>query len=75
MLTTERIGDVAGTLWSTLRRKNGKGCTVSELKKTKGCTPDEALAAIGWLAREGKVNLEAQGRKMVFHLIEEDQFV
>jgi hypothetical protein len=72
MLTPDRIGDVAGVVWERLRKNEGKGCTVTELKKIRGCTGDEVLAALGWLAREGKLCIESQGRKTVFTLVEEE---
>lgn len=72
MLDTERIGNVAGLLWNRLRQQNGKGCTISELKKTRGCTPDEVVAALGWLAREGKISVDQDGRRTVLTLVEHE---
>src|SRR5690606_13866151 len=54
-MTNERVGRAAGVVWAHLREREEKGSTLNELKrKVEGFTADEIVAAIGWLAREGK---------------------
>ena len=55
-----RIGETAGKIYQLLK-KNGE-CTFETLHKESGMN-DVALLnqAIGWLSREGKLNLEKRG--------------
>lgn len=55
-MNNEIIGSNAGLVWSALTAKNGQ--TIKELKKTTKIKTDKVLfAALGWLAREGKLNI------------------
>ena len=67
-MTSDRIGLAAGALWKKLHDKNGAGLSFTEVKKLTGFTPDEAAAAIGWLAREGKLSFQTESRKCVVRL-------
>ncbi len=50
------IGINAGNVWNTL---NGKeGVNLKDLKKATKLAEKDLYAALGWLAREGKVELE-----------------
>ncbi|MGQ9592365.1 MAG: winged helix-turn-helix domain-containing protein [Planctomycetota bacterium] len=62
-MTPERIGEAAGALWRRLHAKGGEGVSLSELRKLPGFTPDEAIAGIGWLAREGKLCFRTNGKR------------
>lgn len=68
MLDPDTIGSAAGAIWNRLREMNGEGCSVSSLKKTREFTNDEVAAGIGWLAREGKIDVLSDGRKVVLRL-------
>lgn len=59
------IGTHAGAVWNVLHEKGGIDLT--QLKKETKLTDKELVAAIGWLAREGKVQSEEtkKGRKTV----------
>jgi hypothetical protein len=72
ILNSERIGKAAGAIWGKLHSRGKEGVTLADLKKASGFTADEALAGIGWLAREGKLCFEPQGRKFVVKLVEEE---
>ena len=50
------IGNNAGVIWNALNT-NGK-MSESKLKKETGLASAEFYTALGWLAREGKLNLE-----------------
>ena len=52
----EHIGSVAGAIWHYLE-ENGEA-TVTKLTRELGETERTVLMAIGWLAREGKLDFE-----------------
>ncbi|HAP50737.1 MAG: winged helix-turn-helix domain-containing protein [Muribaculaceae bacterium] len=56
-MNVEIIGNWAGAAWNALDAANGN-LTVKGLKKATKLKEKELYAAIGWLAREGKVNVE-----------------
>lgn len=53
----EVIGTNAGAIWNALNENNGQ--TVKALKKATKLKDKEIFAALGWLAREGKISLAA----------------
>ena len=57
-MNVETIGLWAGATWNALNDANST-LTVKGLKKATKLKEKELYAAIGWLAREGKVNVEA----------------
>ena len=52
------IGNNAGVIWNVLNA-NGK-MTETKLKKESGLGSAEFYTALGWLAREGKLNVESE---------------
>ena len=74
-LNAERIGKAAGAVWNKLHARAKDGVTLTDLKKVTGFTADECLAGIGWLAREGKLCFETQGKKSVVKLVHEEIYV
>ena len=54
------IGNNAGLVWNALNA-NGK-MTETKLKKETGLASAEFYAALGWLAREGKVSVVVETR-------------
>ena len=54
------IGNNAGLVWNALNT-NGK-MTETKLKKETGLASAEFFAALGWLAREGKLNVVTETR-------------
>ena len=54
------IGNNAGLVWDALNA-NGK-MTETKLKKETGLASAEFFAALGWLAREGKLNVVTETR-------------
>lgn len=55
-MNNELIGTNAGLVWNALNVKNGQ--TSKELKKATKLKTDKVLyAALGWLAREGKLSI------------------
>lgn len=54
------IGNNAGVIWNVLNA-NGK-MTETKLKKESGLGSAEFYTALGWLAREGKLNVVVEER-------------
>lgn len=71
-MSTETIGKAAGTVWKRLFEKGATGLTVAEVKKTPGFSADEAIAGLGWLAREGKLCFREVGKKQVVSLVDQE---
>jgi hypothetical protein len=63
-----QIGEAAGLVWKTLS-KNGP-LTTAKLVKAMGEPRDTVMQAIGWLAREDKINIEDDGRTRIISLRE-----
>lgn len=59
---TEQIGINAGKVW-TILDENGRQ-NVKEIKKVTKLTEKDLYAALGWLAREGKIALEAEEKEV-----------
>ena len=64
----ELIGTNAGLVWQALD-KLGKMDTKALKKATKLRTDKELYAAIGWLAKEGKLHFDQSGDELVVELI------
>jgi len=56
----DSIGEIAGRVWLYLSQ-NGK-VSASKLIREVGTPRDSTQRAIGWLAREDKINIEKAGR-------------
>ena len=54
-MNTEVIGVNAGTVWVALSGAEGLG--IKQLKKITKLKDKEVYAALGWLAREGKIEM------------------
>ncbi|MCM1067455.1 MAG: winged helix-turn-helix domain-containing protein [Muribaculaceae bacterium] len=54
-MNNETIGTYAGTVWVALNGADALG--VKQLKKVTKLKDKEVFAALGWLAREGKVTV------------------
>jgi hypothetical protein len=58
IMEINNIGNNAGILWNVLNA-NGK-MTETKLKKESGLGSAEFYTALGWLARESKINVEVE---------------
>ena len=65
-LTGDAIGEAAGAVWSCLSTDGPQ--TMAKLKKAVDAPADNVLAAIGWLAREGKLTFETSGKSVTISL-------
>jgi DNA-binding transcriptional regulator GbsR (MarR family) len=54
---TDFIGNAAGIIWSYLDQQS-KPVTLSTLKKETDVSSTVMMMALGWLAREGKIDIE-----------------
>lgn len=59
-MSNEVIGEAAGKIWKYLD-ENGDA-SVSKVAKETGLGKTEVQRAIGWLAKEGKLEFEVSGR-------------
>ena len=64
----ERIGKTAGAIWHLLDRDGPMSLT--QLVKEIAEPRDTVMQGLGWLAREGKVDVEEVGRKRSVSLCE-----
>lgn len=55
-MNIETIGTNAGSVWTALNEAEALG--VKQLKKITKLKDKEVFAALGWLAREGKINID-----------------
>ena len=62
----EQIGHTAGAVWSLLFERGE--LSLVAVKKEIDAPADVVLAAIGWLAREGKLDFSATGRNVLLSL-------
>ena len=67
-MNAEKIGTFAGQVWNALNEANPS--TLKDVKKASKLKEKELYAAIGWLAREDKLNIEAteDGKDLVLTL-------
>ena len=65
-MMNELIGTAAGQVWEYL--SNNEEVTMAAMKKDLELKGDEATMAIGWLAREDKVELSKKGASVKIRL-------
>ncbi len=67
------IGTNAGIIWNLLN--NNQRWNIAELREASGLTEKEIYTAIGWLARENKIEIEqSQNGEEVYYLLIEYYF-
>ena len=59
-ICTAQIGETAGLVWHALQKVGPM--SFAKLTKQVGAPRDSVMQAVGWLAREGKVEIEESGR-------------
>jgi len=64
---SETIGAAAGKIWEYLE-ENG-ATSVTKITKETGLNRNDVQRAIGWLAKEGKLNFDTEGRTELLSLI------
>lgn len=71
-MNTDTIGISAGLVWQALNDAEAMGA--KQLKKVTKLKDKELFAAIGWLAREDKVNIQvdpADEKEYIFSLVQD----
>ncbi|MBD3243747.1 MAG: hypothetical protein GF331_24360 [Chitinivibrionales bacterium] len=67
MQATARIGETAGRVWQLLNTKGA--LSVSQLPKELNEKAPLVHQALGWLAREGKIEYTVEGKKTIVKLV------
>ncbi|MDR1652160.1 MAG: winged helix-turn-helix domain-containing protein [Prevotellaceae bacterium] len=65
-MNVEKIGINAGVVWKAL--EGSKDLSTKDLKKETKLTEKDLSYALGWLAREGKVNFSENEKDVYVHL-------
>jgi len=65
------VGELAGKVWRHLAAEGVQ--SVSEVVSALEEPSDRVLLAVGWLAREGKINLNSEGGTTRVSLRENDE--
>ncbi|MBE6318721.1 MAG: winged helix-turn-helix domain-containing protein [Bacteroidales bacterium] len=60
-MNTETIGNWAGLVWNALNEQGVLG--LKQVKKATKLKDKELYAAMGWLARENKINIEEKAEE------------
>lgn len=71
-MNTEVIGTNAGAVWNALSTSEAMG--VKQLKKVAKLKDKEVFAALGWLAREGKITIAtdpADEKELIVSLVQD----
>lgn len=71
-MNVEEIGNNAGVVWQALATADALG--LKQIKKMTKLKDKEIMAAIGWLAREGKLNIapsEEDPKEFIVSLVQE----
>lgn len=66
-----KIGETAGTIWTILKER--EEVAISSLPRVLNETSATVNQALGWLAREGKINYREEGRKTLISLAESEK--
>ncbi len=66
VLCVASIGETAGVVWGILSKKGP--LTMAKLVKAVGEPRDTTMLALGWLAREDKIDIVEDGRSRVVSL-------
>lgn len=65
-MSIEQIGELAGRIWRTLDEEGE--LKVTSLKKQLEAPDAQVYLALGWLAREGKLEMKPAGRSWLVRL-------
>jgi hypothetical protein len=67
MKPDEVFGVNAGKVWQVLSEAQ-KPLTLTEITRKAGLKPDEVLPGLGWLGKEGKIEILKEGSKISYRL-------
>lgn len=69
MKPEEVFGVNAGKVWKVLKDA-GKPLTVREIVRASGLKLTDVYGALGWLGREGKIEIQREKKRLLFKLLE-----
>lgn len=61
------IGEDAGRIYEYITKKGD--CTIAALKKDLKLAGDNAALALGWLAREGRIDMRRKGTSTRIYIV------
>jgi hypothetical protein len=67
----EKIGKTAGEIWKILHEK--ENLNITQLPKILNKNEILGYQALGWLAREGKINYHTKGKSTFISLVESEK--
>jgi len=62
------IGAAAGEIWNFIEQSEGEGVSVNRMCEELTLPKKLVLAALGWLAREGKIDFREEKKKNLIYL-------
>jgi len=65
----EYFGVNAGKVWKALKA-SGRPMTAREIARVAGLKITDVYGALGWLGREGKIEILEEGRRRLYRLLE-----
>ncbi len=68
-MNVETIGTWAGEVYKAIETTDAKMLGLKGLKKATKLKKDQLMAALGWLAREGKVTITMDDEEIVTTLV------
>lgn len=68
MKPEEIFGIIAGKVWHVLNA-NKRALSINEIMKLEKLKRDDVLAGLGWLGREGKIEIIKEKDAILFKLI------
>ena len=69
MKPEEYFGVNAGMVWKVLKNA-GRPLTAREIARTAGLKITDVYGALGWLGREGKIEIVEEGKRRLYRLLE-----
>lgn len=68
-MNVETFGTWAGEVYKSLEQSDSRMLGLKGIKKATKLKKDEIMAALGWLAREGKVTIATNDEEVVATLV------
>ncbi|MEM5799176.1 MAG: winged helix-turn-helix domain-containing protein [Candidatus Aenigmatarchaeota archaeon] len=69
MKPEEIFGINAGKVWQLLDKNRSMPLTLQEVMKLGKMTRDDVMSALGWLGREGKIEIIEKDGKLAYRLL------
>lgn len=63
------FGVNAGKVWAVLNDNKNKPLSAQEIMKLGKLTKDDVMAGLGWLGREGKIEIVESSGKYAYRLV------